>query len=60
MYRLLPAIAAFFIGLFGLTGCAVTVRGAVTPITSEEFVQKGASDLVYDWLFGGTKTEKKS
>lgn len=57
MYRLLiPLIAAMAVGLMGLTGCAF--RMTVTPIQSEELVQKSFTNQFYDWLF--KKDEVKS
>lgn len=58
---ILACCVAFWLGLLSLTtGCAWNLRGSITAIKAEEFVQKGASDQVFDWLFNAKSQEKKS
>ena len=62
MFRLLlPLVLAAGVGLFGLTGCSWTIRGSIAPVSTQEFVEKGTMDNLYDWMVGhlpGGKKEK--
>lgn len=39
-----------------MSGCAV--RMSVTPIQSEEFVQKTVTNQFFDWMFKGSEETK--